>query len=252
MSKEISRLVIKTFNIYEVKLGEKTFINNGCLSIRHSIEKEAALGKEEFIKSLSLKIIHPDEKNIFINSILDFSPVATKVLGNLGEGITHALNGVCVMLTSADETGNQTAEFGSSEGILKDQVVFDRAGTPRSDDIIIHVDIVLKAGKGTLRQAITEAHKACDYIIQDIRESLKKVNGRHCDEKHEYIDTIEENRKNIVIIKQVAGQGTMYDTAILPNEPCGVYGSRSIIDLGNMPIVLTPNEYRDGALRSMD
>lgn len=251
MSKEISRLVIKAFNIYEVKLSEKTSINNGSLAIREGIEKEAILGKEEFIKALNLKIIKTDQKNIFINSILDFSPIAAKVLGNIGEGITHTLNGVCVMLTSVDEAGNQVAEFGSSEGILKDQVVFDRAGTPRSDDIIIHIDVILNAGKGTERQAILEAHKACDYIVQEIRESLKKINGRLCDEKHEYIDTIEENRKNIVIIKQVAGQGAMYDTAILPNEPCGVSGSRSIIDLGNTPIILTPNEYRDGALRAM-
>ncbi|RDA73598.1 proline reductase cluster protein PrdD, partial [Hafnia paralvei] len=26
---------------------------------------------------------------------------------------------------------------------------------------------------------------------------------------------------------------------------------RSIIDMGNMPILLSPNEYRDGALRAM-
>jgi D-proline reductase (dithiol) PrdD len=251
MSNEISRLVIKSFNIHEVKLNEKTSTDGGMLNIRENIEKEATLGREEFIKSLSLKIIKPSEKNIFINSILDFSPIATKVIGNIGEGVTHTLNGVCVMITGVDEIGNQIAEFGSSEGVLKEQVVFDRAGTPRNSDIIIHVDVILKEGKGTERRAIMETHRACDYIVQEIRERLKKVNGRYCNEKYEYIHTIEENRKNIVIIKQVAGQGAMYDTAILPNEPCGVEGSRSIIDLGNMPIVLTPNEYRDGALRAM-
>jgi len=251
MGNEINKLVIKAFNIYQVNFNENTSIDKGRLNIRENIEKEAALGKEEFIKYLSLKIINPDEKNIFVNSILDFSPIAAKVIGKLGEGITHALNGVCVMLTGIDEIGNQVAEFGSSEGILKEQVIFDRAGTPRSDDIIIHVDVTLKAGKGTERKAIIEAHRACDYIIQEIRESLKNVKGRYCDEKHEYQHTIEKDRKNIVIIKQVAGQGAMYDTAILPNEPCGVEGSRSIIDLGNMPVLLTANEYRDGALRAM-
>ena len=251
MSNEVSRLVIKSFNIYQVNLNENTYIDKGRLYIRENIEKEALLGKEEFIKSLSLKIINPEEKDVFINSILDFSPIAAKVIGKLGEGVTHALNGVCVMLTGIDEVGNQVAEFGSSEGILKEQVVFDRAGTPKSSDIIIHVDVTLKAGKGTERKAIIEAHRACDYIIQEIREYVKKVNGRYCDEKHEYQHTIKKDRKNIVIIKQVAGQGAMYDTAILPNEPCGVEGSRSIIDLGNIPIVLTPNEYRDGALRAM-
>ena len=28
-------------------------------------------------------------------------------------------------------------------------------------------------------------------------------------------------------------------------------GGRSIIDMGNMPILVTPNEYRDGIIRSM-
>ena len=27
---------------------------------------------------------------------------------------------------------------------------------------------------------------------------------------------------------------------------------RSIIDMGNVPIILSPNEYRDGALRAMN
>lgn len=251
MKNEVSTLIIKSFNIYEVNLGEKTFIDKGRLNLRENITKEAIEGKEEFIKALGLKIIKPQERNVFINSILDFSPIATKVIGNIGEGVTHTLNGVCVMLTGADEIGSQIAEFGSSEGILNEQVVFDRAGTPRSDDIIIHIDVTVKAFKGTERKAIIETHRACDYIVQEVRDILKKINGRYCDEKHEYHHTIEENRKNIVIIKQVAGQGAMYDTVILPKEPCGVEGSKSIIDLGNMPIMLTPNEYRDGALRAM-
>ena len=31
----------------------------------------------------------------------------------------------------------------------------------------------------------------------------------------------------------------------------GVEGGRSIIDMGNMPVMITPNEYRDGIIRSM-
>ena len=42
----------------------------------------------------------------------------------------------------------------------------------------------------------------------------------------------------------------MYDTCLFANEPCGAIGSRSIIDMGNVPIILSPNEYRDGALES--
>lgn len=55
----------------------------------------------------------------------------------------------------------------------------------------------------------------------------------------------------MLIIKQVAGQGAMYDTHLFAKEPSGVEGGKSIIDMGNMPIILTPNEYRDGIIRSM-
>ena len=58
-------------------------------------------------------------------------------------------------------------------------------------------------------------------------------------------------KKRVLIIKQVAGQGAMYDTFLFAKEPSGVEGGKSIIDLGNMPVILTPNEYRDGIIRSM-
>ena len=37
----------------------------------------------------------------------------------------------------------------------------------------------------------------------------------------------------------------------LETRPSGVEGGRSIIDMGNMPVLVTPNEYRDGIIRSM-
>ncbi|MFB0919205.1 MAG: proline reductase cluster protein PrdD, partial [Clostridiaceae bacterium] len=54
----------------------------------------------------------------------------------------------------------------------------------------------------------------------------------------------------VVIVKQVAGQGAMYDTMLFSNEPSGTDGV-SIIDMKCMPAVLSPNEYRDGAIRAM-
>ena len=51
---------------------------------------------------------------------MDIIPISTKVLGKIGDGITHTLTGVYVMLTGVDSNGVQTAEFGSSEGNLKE------------------------------------------------------------------------------------------------------------------------------------
>ena len=245
---EMRRLVIKTFYIEKVEFSHKTYIENRVLYIN---DEGILDGDEEFIKDLKINIIYPNERDIFVNSIMDFSPIATKVLGRLGEGITHVLTGVCVMLTGVDEDGIQVAEFGSSEGILKKQVVFNRPGTPNENDIIIHVDVVLNSGMGTVRNGVEAAHRVCDRFVQRIRQYLKGMNGRFCDEKHEYVDKIEPGKKKVVIIKQVAGQGAMYDTRLFGKEPCGYSGGKSIIDMGNIPILLSPNEYRDGAIRAM-
>lgn len=248
---EMRRLLIKTFHIEKVEFGEKTLIQDRKLYLRKNFKTHLLQGTMDIIKSIDVKIINPGQHDVFVNSIMDFSPIAAKVLGKIGDGITHTLTGVYVMLTGIDEMGIQVAEFGSSEGILAQQVVFGRAGTPNVADIIIHVDVELKEGMGAVRIGPTAAHRTCDSLVQEIRECLKKINGKVCDEKFEYFDKIKLGKKKVVIIKQVAGQGAMYDTQLLGKEPGGFESGRSIIDLGNVPIILSPNEYRDGALRAM-
>jgi len=248
---EIRKLLIKTFHIENVEFGKKTLIQNKTLYLRENIKCDLIKEAMDIIKCIDVKIVNPNNHDIFVNSIMDFSPIATKVLGRIGDGITHTLTGVYIMLTGIDEMGIQVAEFGSSEGILAQQVVFGRAGTPNKSDIIIHVDVILKDGLGAVRIGPTAAHRACDRLVQEIREQLKKMNGKDCDEKLEYFDKIKIGKKKVVVIKQVAGQGAMYDTQLLGSEPGGFESGRSIIDLGNVPIILSPNEYRDGALRAM-
>ena len=43
----------------------------------------------------------------------------------------------------------------------------------------------------------------------------------------------------------------MYDTQLFSHNPSSMEGGRSIIDMGNVPMIVSPNEYRDGALRCM-
>lgn len=155
------------------------------------------------------------------------------------------------MLTGVDVNGKQCHEFGSSEGNLKEQLYLNRAGTPGDDDYIISFDVTLAAGMGQERPGPTAAHRACDKFVQSYRDKLKKFKGEKCTERHEYHDIVRPGKKRVLIIKQVAGQGAMYDTHFFSNEPSGVEGGRSIIDMGNMPILVTPNEYRDGIIRSM-
>ncbi|AZR74636.1 proline reductase cluster protein PrdD [Anoxybacter fermentans] len=248
--KILRRLVIKTFHINDVRFGEKFSIDKQILTISLGM-LDKIITNEELIKDIQVEIIPPGEHDRWTNSIMDIIPISTKVLGKLGEGITHTLTGVYVMLTGVDEAGNQVAEFGSSEGNLKDKLYLNRAGTPSDQDFIISFNVTLKEKAGYSRPGPAAAHRACDIFIQQIRNELKKVDGRGCTEKHVFYDKIRPGKKKVAIVKQIAGQGAMHDNLILPNEPSGFQGGRSIIDLGNVPIILTPNEYRDGALRAM-
>lgn len=246
---KMRRLVIKSFHIEDVKFGEDFDINKGSLTIVKDFLQDKM--DKQLVESVKINIIKPYEHDIFVNSIMDVMPISTKVLGQLGEGITHTLTGVYVMLTGADVDGVQMAEFGSSEGILKEQMYFGRPGTPNKDDYIIHVDITFQRGCMSSRDYPLEGHRLCDLFVQQIRNELKKLPGHECNEKHEFYDKIRPGKKRVVIVKQIAGQGAMYDNQMFSKEPSGFEGGRSIIDIGNVPIILTPNEYRDGALRSM-
>lgn len=247
---EMRRLVIKSFHIEDVEFKEKTAIINNKLFINADI-KDELLKDEELIHDINIKIIKPNEHDMWTNTIMDIFPISTKVLGRLGEGITHTITGTYIVLTGVDSEGVQVAEFGSSEGNLSKQLILNRAGTPGEKDIIINFDVVLKPGAGHTRPGPTAAHRVCDRLVQKIRDVLKKMPPNSYSERHDYYDKIRPGKKKVAIIKQVAGQGAMYDTQLFSKEPSAYAGGRSIIDMGNIPIILSPNEYRDGAIRAM-
>lgn len=252
MEKEIvlRRLVIKSFHIDNVLFGDRNSIENRTLTINKGI-LDLILQNEEAIDSININIISPEDHNMWVNSIMDIIPISAKALGSLGEGITHTLTGVYVMLTGASKDGFQMAEFGSSEGILKDSIFLGRAGTPNNTDFIINFDVIFKSGYPFDRNLPLAAHRSCDKFIQVFRDGLKVIDGREAAEVNEFYDKVRPNKKKVVIVKQIAGQGAMYDNQLFPKEPSGFDGGRSIIDIGNVPIMVTPNEYRDGALRAM-
>ncbi|MCT4660613.1 MAG: proline reductase cluster protein PrdD [Tissierellales bacterium] len=248
---ELRRLVIKAFHVKKVILGEKDRLKNQVLEISLDGIQEIEEANENII-DIKVDIIEPGDHNREINTIMDIVPISTKVIGKIGEGITHTITGAYFMLTGADEEGNQMHEFGSSEGLLSNQLVLDRAGTPGKRDYIIHMDVKLRAGVPFSRELANAAFEAGDKFIQNFRQILKRIDGRECTESHEYYDKIRPGKKKVVLIKQIAGQGAMYDNRLLASEPSGFIGGRSIIDMGNVPVILSPNEYRDGALRSLE
>jgi len=248
--KILRRLVIRAFHMKAVEFGEKTKIDSGVLTFSNDI-LESLIDGDPLVQDIRVQVIKPGDYDREVNTIMDIIPISTKVLGKMGEGITHTLTGVYVMLTGADENGKQMAEFGSSEGNLKDQLFLNRAGTPSDKDIILHIDVKLLGDQIYDRKMPNAAFKACDMILQEFRDILKKMDGREATESHEFFDKVRPNKPKVLIIKQIAGQGAMYDNQLFAHEPSGFVGGRSIIDMGNVPMILSPNEYRDGALRSL-
>lgn len=247
---ELRRLTRVYLPVQEACFGTRTSLNGDHLTIREGIERKI-LERYPRIKNITMHIVHPEEHDFFVNSNLDYAPIATKVRGPLGEGETYQLDGITMMLTGAeDKSGFQPSNIGSSEGILKDQVVLDQAGTPRATDIILHIDCCFEEGEGRTAQGIRDAHAAADQIVDEIRAVMRSANTMSC-RKETFCDLSRPGKKRIALIKIVSGLGNMYDTSLFPDEPGGYRGSRQMISMRNMPVYITPNQCRDGVIHSL-
>lgn len=239
-------LKIKVFHMEDVTSGDTFRLEPTRLQIKQDFDCGNAA-----IQKLTIRLLPPHQHNVETNTIMDILPISTKVLGALGSGITHTLTGVSVVMTGAIEDGEQMHEFGSSEGVLRDHLVLNRAGTPNAEDYILLIDLLAKKGTPFNRELCLKMFAIVDDYIQEIREKLKMLEGKEACETHVYEDKTNPGKPKVALVKQVAGQGAMYDMLLYPNEPSGFKGGCSIIDMNNMPVFLSANEYRDGAIRSM-
>jgi D-proline reductase (dithiol) PrdA len=154
------------------------------------------------------------------------------------------------MLTGVDEDGVQIHEFGSSEGYLDEKMYFGHPGCADEGDIIIRCHAVIERLKGMSRSGPFAAHKCQDYIIQALRDALKDYDGEVVREE-ECEDVRRKGSPRVVLVKEIMGQGAMHDNIICPTEPCGVAGGQKNVDCGNVPIILTPNQVRDGSIHAL-
>jgi len=243
-------LKIVEFPVKEVKLGDETKFEDGVLTIRESLYADA-LDADPLTKKISIDIINPDNHNIYTDTMMDVSPIATKIEGNIGDGTTYEMTGVVVMLTGIDESGNQVSDANGSNGNLGENVAWGRPGCPDENDIIIRVHVVVKDGSRMERPGPYAAHKSTDVIVQEIRNVLKKVPEDKAAGTRIINEIERKGRPRVVVVKEIMGQGAMHDNLILPIEPAGVLGGRPNVDLGNMPIVLSSNEVFDGGIHAL-
>src|SRR5699024_4850098 len=249
-AKVIRSLTKKYFKIDNVEFSDETKIEDKTLFLRKDIEKDV-LDVDKLVKEIKVEIIRPDKYDQYSDTIMDVQPIATKEEEDkLGIGTTRILDGVVMVVTGTDENGVQIGEFGSSEGVLKDNIKWGRPGSPNQDEIFIKTEVVIKEDTNMERPGPLAAHKATDFITQEIREVLKEVDDNSAIVE-EFSQLRRPGKKKVIIVKEIMGQGAMHDNLILPMEPVGVLGAKANVDLGNLPVICSPLEILDGAIHAL-
>jgi D-proline reductase (dithiol) PrdA len=249
VDKIVRSLIKKYYKVSDVLIGSETKFENGVLTIDEAVLKEA-IKADPLIKEIKMDVIKPNGRHINTDTIMDVCPIATKVEGVLGEGVTNVMEGAVFMLTGVDEDGTQVHEFGSSEGFLDEKMAFGNPGCADETDIIIRVETKIQRLVGMERRGPYAAHKCEDVIIQSVREALKKA--KDAPAREELCQDVKKyGRPRVVLIKEIMGQGAMHDNILCPTEPCGVLGGQKNVDLGNVPLMLSPNEVRDGGIHAL-
>ena len=244
----LKREIVK---INEVKLGDETKVENGVITIDESLIKKA-IDSEVLVEDIKLDIITPDNYDEYSNTIMDVQPIATKLDGaELGEGTTRLVEGAVIVVTGTDANGVQIGEFGSSEGEMDRNIMFNRPGSPDDGDILIKTDVTIKAGTNMERPGPMSAHRATDVITQEIRNALKDLEESAIERVDEFEHVRHPGKHKVLIIKEIMGQGAMHDNYIWPTEPVGTEGAKANVDLGNVPVIVNPLQVLDGVIHAL-
>lgn len=248
--KVIRTLTRKHFKIEKVELADETKIEGTTLYIRKDVCKDA-IDSEELVVDLKVDIITPDRYSEYSETIMDIQPIATKEEGEIGTGVTRILDGVVMMVTGTDEGGVQIGEFGSSEGEMDRNIMWGRPGCPEKGEIFVRTTVTVKEHTNMERPGPMAAHNATDVITQEIREALKTIDDSLVVETEELKQVRRPGKKKVVIVKEIMGQGAMHDNYIMPVEPVGVLGAKPNVDLGNVPVVVSPLQVLDGCIHAL-
>ena len=247
----VRSLVRKHYKVTEVRRGSETKLEGTILFIREGIEEEAA-ASQELVEKLELDIITPEQYHSFSNTIMDVQPIATKEGDEeLGCGTTRVLDGVVMMVSGTDSNGVQIGEFGSSEGYLDENIMWGRPGCPDKGEIFIKTNVTIKEKTNMERPGPLAAHAATDMITEEIRKALKKADESLAVDTETFNQLRRPGKKKVVIVKEIMGQGAMHDNLLLPVEPVGVLGAKPNVDLGNVPVVVSPLEVLDGCIHAL-
>lgn len=129
-----------------------------------------AVELEQLVEDMTLEIITPDKYTEYSETITDVQPIAAKVEGDLGHGITRVLDGVVMVVTGTDANGVQIGEFGSSEGELDRNIMWGRPGAPDKVVVCNHASNVT-GNLLDIEWIKRFCHKHHLYLILDISQT---------------------------------------------------------------------------------
>jgi D-proline reductase (dithiol) PrdA len=129
--------------------------------------------------------------------------------------------------------------------------MWGRPGCPDPGDILIKTHVTIKAHMAMQRPGPLAAHQATEVLTQEIRAALKNVEEHWVVRTETLLHSRRFGLKKIAIIKQIMGQGAMHDNLLMPHEPAGTRGARANVDLGNLPMVVSPLHILDGSIHSL-
>lgn len=253
-------LVRRNYKISRVLLGERTEIENDVLYLSSDVCGRAfAQCDRNIVLDMAMSVITPAEYSTYTDTVLDVLPLAVKEEGcSPGEGATRVLSGVVLMICGRDESGEQISEAGSCEGFFSEKIRFGRPGSVDFGEIVVKVDVLIKRGERMRRPGPLACHKAAEHIATEIRTAMLSLSeerfAARCavEEIFEHVrDASTRKKPKILIVKEIMGQGAMHEKLLLPMQPCGIAGARSDIDMGNVPVMLSPLEAIDGGIRAL-
>lgn len=250
-AKKMRSLTKRYIKIDKVELAAETKIEGSTLYIRKTAVEDA-IKCSKLVKDVKLEIITKEDYGKYSETIMDVQPIATKEGDEeLGSGATRVLDGAVFVVTGTDENGVQIGEFGSSEGEMDKNIMWNRPGCPDFGDILIKTQVTIAAGTNMERPGPLAAHKASDVITSEIRLAMKALSDESIAREEQFEHFRRPGKQKVVIVKEIMGQGAMHDNLILPFEPVGVLGAKPNVDLGNLPVMLSPLEVLDGGVHAL-
>jgi D-proline reductase (dithiol) PrdA len=219
-------LIREHIRVDSVLLGQIDHFEAGVLTVNAASEVDAGLE----VVAVGVDVIAPGGRNVACDTVLDFFPIAVKADGAVGSGVTRIADGVVMMVTATEADGTQAGEFGDSHGILSERIDSSACGVPDDDVWIVRVAVTLRDGVAKIRSGPHAAHRAADTVAQRLRTTLLAAPTEAVTRRAEHEEPRRPGGLRVVYAKMVMGQGAMHEKLLLPAQPHGVRGGRSIIE----------------------